>query len=258
MKKTDKTDKNKENKEKKEKKEKKENRHKGHRERLKNKLISTNGDGLEPHELLEIMLYYTLPQRNTNEIAHELLSIFGSVSAVLEADINDLIKVKWISTNTAALLKLQLALFRTYLQEKNDMKNRVLTSETLPGYVKSLFFGYKDEAMFAIMLDIDKKLISTVKLSEGTKYKAPIYSRELIRRAIEANADYVILAHNHPSGDVTPSSGDLHTTSVAEVALSYINVRLLDHVIVAGEKYTSIPGYMKRPKYVREEKEHIT
>lgn len=235
----------------------KENKHKGHRERLKNKLISMNGDGLEPHELLEIMLYYTLPQRNTNEIAHELLGIFGSVSGVLEADVNDLVKVKWITMNTATLLKLQLAIFRTYLKEKNDLKNRALTSETLPEYAKSLFFGYKEEAMFAIMLDAEKRLISTVKLSDGTKYKAPLYSRELIRRVMEANADYVILAHNHPSGDVMPSKGDLHTTNVAEVALSYVNVRLLDHLIVAGEKYTSVLGYMKRPKYVREEKEHI-
>ncbi len=228
------------------------NIHKGHRERLKRKFLSMNGEDLEPHELLEILLFYALPQKNTNEIAHELLRTFGSVAGVLEADINDLVKVEGIKEHTATLLKLQLAVFRTYLKEKNDMKNRVLTEEMVPGYVKSLFFGYKDEAMFAIMLDVEKRLISAVKISEGTKYKAPLYSRELIRRVMEANADYVILAHNHPSGDVTPSKGDLHTTNVAEVALSYVNVRLLDHLVVAGEKYTSVLGYMKRPKYVRE------
>ena len=232
----------------------KKNIHRGHRERLKRKFLATSGEDLEPHELLEILLFYALPQKNTNEIAHELLRTFGSVSGVLEADINDLIKVEGIKEHSATLLKLQLLVFRTYLKEKNDMKNRVLTEEMVPGYVKSLFFGYKDEVMFAIMLDAEKRLISAVKLSEGTKYKAPLYSRELIRRVMEANADYVILAHNHPSGDVMPSKGDLHTTNVAEVALSYVNVRLLDHLIVAGEKYTSVLGYMKRPKYVREEK----
>lgn len=235
----------------------KKNIHRGHRERLKRKFLASSGEDLEPHELLEILLFYALPQKNTNEIAHELLRTFGSVSGVLEADINDLIKVEGIKEHSATLLKLQLLVFRTYLKEKNDMKNRVLTEEMVPGYVKSLFFGYKDEVMFAIMLDAEKRLISAVKLSEGTKYKAPLYSRELIRRVMEANADYVILAHNHPSGDVMPSKGDLHTTNVAEVALSYVNVRLLDHLIVAGEKYTSVLGYMKRPKYVREEKEHI-
>ena len=235
----------------------KKNIHKGHRERLKRKFLTTSGEDLEPHELLEILLFYALPQKNTNEIAHELLRTFGSVSGVLEADINDLIKIEGIKEHSATLLKLQLAVFRTYLKEKNDMKNRVLTEEMVPGYVKSLFFGYKDEVMFAIMLDAEKRLISSVKLSEGTKHKAPLYSRELIRRVMEANADYIILAHNHPSGDVMPSKGDLHTTNVAEVALSYVNVRLLDHLVVAGEKYTSVLGYMKRPKYVREEKEHI-
>ena len=198
----------------------KKNIHRGHRERLKRKFLATSGEDLEPHELLEILLFYALPQKNTNEIAHELLRTFGSVSGVLEADINDLIKVEGIKEHSATLLKLQLLVFRTYLKEKNDMKNRVLTEEMVPGYVKSLFFGYKDEVMFAIMLDAEKRLISAVKLSEGTKYKAPLYSRELIRRVMEANADYVILAHNHPSGDVMPSKGDLHTTNVAEVALS--------------------------------------
>lgn len=230
----------------------KKNIHKGHRERLKRKFLSMNGEDLEPHELLEILLFYALPQKNTNEIAHELLRTFGSVSGVLEANTKDLVKIDGIKEHTATLLKLQLAMFRTYLKEKHDMKNRVLTEEMVPGYVKSLFLGYKDEVMFAVMLDAEKRLISAVKVSEGTKYKAPLYTRELIRRAVEADAAGVILAHNHPGGDTTPSKGDLHTTSVADVALSYVNVRLLDHLVVAGDNYTSVMGYLKRPKYVRE------
>lgn len=234
------------------KEEKKENVHRGHRERLKRKFLSKNGEDLENHELLEILLYYALPQKNTNEIAHELLHAFGSISGVLEANVNDLTTIGGIKEHTATLLKLHLAMLRAYMSDKNNMKNRAMTEDLLPGYVKSLFFGYKEEVMFAIMLNEEKHLIASVKLSEGTKYKAPLYTRELIRKTIEADADYVILAHNHPGGDATPSKGDLHTTTVADVALSYVNVSLLDHIVVAGENYSSVMDYLKRPKYIRD------
>lgn len=232
--------------------EEKKSYHKGHRSRLKSKFLAKNGEDLEAHEMLEILLYYALPQRNTNELAHELLRHFGGISGVLEANVSDLMGVKGVKENTATLLKLQLAMFRTYMREKNEMKNMVMTEELLTGYLKSLFIGYKDEAMFAVMLDEQERLICSVKISEGTKYKAPLYTRELIKKAVETGAASVILAHNHPGGDATPSKGDLNTTTVADVALSYVNVQLLDHIIIADDNYASVMGYLKRPSYIGE------
>lgn len=225
--------------------------HKGHRERLKRKFINKNGEDFESHELLELLLFYALPQKNTNEIAHRLLLHFGSLAGVLEADINDITAIDGIKEHSAILLKIQLAMLRAYMQEKYELKNRVLTKETMPSYIKSLFFGRKDEAMFAVMLDGEGRIITTVKLSEGTKHKTPLYTRELIKKAIEANADSVILVHNHPSGNSQPSESDLKTTKIAEEALSYVNVRLLEHIIVAGENQTAIKEYLQKPKYIQ-------
>ena len=235
--------------------EEKKNIHSGHRQRLKRKLLNLDSEDFEPHEALEILLFYALPQKNTNPIAHELLRRFGSLSGVLEAEVSDLITVDGIKEHTATLIKLQLAMFRMYVQDKYEVRNMKITPDNAGDYIKKLFYGYKDEVLFAIMLDADFSLITTTKINEGTNNGSTIYTREIIKKAMESNASNIILAHNHPNGLLMPSAADIKATRVVDSGLSFVNVRLVDHVIVANNKFTSIMNKMGLLNYVNEYEE---
>lgn len=228
------------------------NVHIGHRERLKNKFLQSNGEGLEQHEALEVLLYYALPRKNTNQIAHELLQKFGSLSGVFEADLSDLITVKGIKKHTATLIKLQTALYRMYMQDKYEIKNLKLTPSNAGDYIINLFYGLKFERFIAIMLDSEFRVISWAKISDGTNNSSPVYPREVIKRTLETNASNVILAHNHPNGPLIPSAADIKVTKIVDKALSFINVRLIDHIIVADNKYLSILQDLGHISFVQE------
>lgn len=221
-------------------KEKKKNIHEGHRQRLKRKLLNTDGEAIEPHEALELLLYYAIPQKNTNPIAHALLQKFGSLSGVLEADFNDLTEVVGIKDHAATLIKLQLAMMRMYDLDKYEVRNIRMTPENAGAYVMNLLQGYKVERLYAIMLDAENRLISVVKISEGTNDSSPVYPRAVVKAALETNAEHVILAHNHPNGILVPSKQDIDVTRIVDNALVFVNVRLIDHIIVAGNGYMSI------------------
>ena len=226
------------------------NVHKGHRDRLKRKFL--NADNLEQHEALEVLLYYALPQKNTNQIAHELLRKFGSLAGVFEAEMSDLMKVDGIKEHAATLIKLQTALFRMYLQDKYEIKNIKLTPENAGKYIINLFYGYTFERLYAIMLDAEFRVISPVKISDGTNNSSPVYPRDIIKSALETNAVNVILAHNHPNGLLIPSAADIKVTKIVDKALSFINVCLIDHIIVADNKYLSILHDLGRLNFVTE------
>ena len=230
------------------------NIHKGHRDRLKRKFLNSDGENLEQHEALEVLLYYALPQKNTNSIAHELLRRFVSLSGVFEADWADLMQVDGIKEHAATLIKLQTALFRMYMQDKYEIKNVMLTSENAGKYILNLFYGYKTERLYAIMLDAEYRVISAVKISDGTNNSSPVYPRDIIKSTLETNAVNVILAHNHPNGPLIPSAADINVTKIIDKALTFINVRLIDHIIVSGNQYLSILHDLGRLNFVSEDK----
>ncbi len=229
------------------------NIHQGHRDRLKRKFLNSGGDGFEPHEALELLLFYALPQKNTNQIAHELLQKFGSLSGVFEAEKEDLEKINGIKDHAATLIKLQTALLRMYMQDKYEIKNMKLTPQNAGEYIKNLFYGYKIEVLFAIMLDAEFRVIATEKISTGTNNSSPVYSRDIVQRALATNASYVILAHNHPNGLLVPSSADMKVTRIIDNGLTYINVRLIDHIIVADNRYISLFKELGKINYTSED-----
>lgn len=231
---------------------KKENVHRGHRERLKRKFLNSDGSALEQHEALELLLYYARPQLNTNIIAHELLKKFGSLAGVFEADYNDLQTVDGVKEHTATLIKFQTALLRMYMQDKYEIRNVKLTPANAGAYIKNLFYGYKVERFYAVMLDSDFRVIAAVNLSQGTNNSSPVYPREVIRKALETNAANVILAHNHPNGLLIPSAADINVTKLVDKALTFINVRLIDHIIVADNKYKSLLHEMGKINFINE------
>lgn len=222
-----------------------ENIHKDHRQRLREKFILAIDEGnvdnvLEDHELLELLLFTAIPRKNTNDIAHFLMDEFGSIGGVIDADIDQLEKFKGMGKNAAVVVKLVSTLAKRYINDVNDIKNTRLTPLNINSYIKNLFYGHTDEIAYLLFLDKDCVVKKIRRLSSGNINSTPIYTREVVKLVVNERYPYVILAHNHPNSSSMPSPADIETTKLIDKALSFVEVRLVDHVIVAKDKVTSL------------------
>ena len=221
--------------------EKDNNLHKHHRDRLRKKFYESEGDALEPHELLEILLYSVNSQKNTNTIARALLKKFGTIYGVFKASDSELRSVDGIGEQSIALLKLQAALFRRYnIDMENDKGNMQLTPKNSGKYAASFFYGYANETAIVFALDGGYRILSSVPVGKGSIDKVNVSVRDVVKAALETKAVYIVLAHNHPNGTLKFSDSDLKFTVELERALNFVNVRLLDHIIVSDGKYLSM------------------
>lgn len=214
--------------------------HKGHRERLKARFLETGLDSFTDVQALELLLFYAIPQRDTNPIAHALLDRFGSLSQVLDAQPEDLKKVPGVSDHSATLLRLVTDLARFY-QVDCAQRTEVLTSlDACGAYLVPRFFGRTLETVFLLCLDAKCKVLCCREIGEGSVNAASISVRKVVEAALSANATTVVLAHNHPSGVALPSADDVQTTRRIAAALSAVEVRLIDHVVVAEGDFISM------------------
>lgn len=213
--------------------------HTGHRKRLKNRFLEEGLDSFEPHQVLELLLFFSIPRRDTNEIAHKLLKKFGSLSGVFEADIKELVKVEGIGENSAFLISMIPHLSRRYLNDKWRDKPELNSSSKAGEYAISLFAGRTYEVFYVICLDAQNRVNYAALVHEGTINEAPIYPRIIVETALRHKANSVILAHNHPGGSLNPSRGDIEATKVIKNALESISIKVVDHIIVCGERYVS-------------------
>lgn len=214
--------------------------HKGHRERLKQRFLEQGLDSFTDIQALELLLFYAIPQKDTNPIAHDLLDRFGSLSRVLEASPGELKQVKGISDHAATLLALMTQLHRFY---QVDCAHRVEILDTLNAcgaYLVPYFFGRTKETVFLLCLDAKCKVLCCREVGEGSVNSAGISVRKVVETALTENATTVILAHNHPSGVAVPSSEDIHTTHRIAAALAAVEVHLADHIIVAEGDFVSM------------------
>ncbi|PKM62056.1 MAG: hypothetical protein CVU99_00960 [Firmicutes bacterium HGW-Firmicutes-4] len=215
------------------------NPHKGHRQRLKKRVIKEGIDSFEDHQILELLLFYGIPMKDTNALAHALIDRYGSLSGVFDADPRDLCDQAGITENTALLLSLIPALARRYQQGKLAAK-AVLSSTTAAGeYTLSLFTGRLNEAFYVISLDSQNRVNQASLLHEGTINEAPVYPRLIVETALRHQAASIILAHNHPGGSLAPSPADLAVTQRIKAATEAIAITVVDHIIVAGDGYYS-------------------
>ena len=214
--------------------------HKGHRERLKARFLETGLDSFTDVQALELLLFYAIPQKDTNPIAHALLDRFGSLSQVLDAPLEALKKVPGISDHSASLLRLVTELARFY-QVDSAQRTEVLTSLDACGrYLVPRFFGRKVETVFLLCLDAKCKVLCCREIGEGSVNAASISVRKVVEAALSANATTVVLAHNHPSGVALPSAADVQTTRRIAAALSAVEVKLIDHIVVAEGDFISM------------------
>ena len=214
--------------------------HKGHRERLKARFLETGLDSFTDVQALELLLFYAIPQRDTNPIAHALLDRFGSLSQVLDAQPEDLKRVPGVSDHSATLLRLVTDLARFY-QVDCAQRTEVLTSlDACGAYLVPRFFGRTLETVFLLCLDAKCKVLCCREIGEGSVNAASISVRKVVEAALSANATTVVLAHNHPSGVALPSADDVQTTRRIAAALSAVEIRLIDHIVVAEGDFISM------------------
>lgn len=220
--------------------------HKGHRERLKQRFLEEGLDHFSDIQVLELLLFYAIPQRDTNPIAHELLRHFGSLSQVLDASVEELKKVDGIKDSAATLLALVTQLCR-YYQVDSAQRVEILNSlEACGKYLLPRFFGRTRETVFLLCLDAKCKVICCKEIGEGSVNAASISIRKVVETALSANASSVILAHNHPSGLAVPSDEDILTTKRLYAALQAVDIILADHLVVAEGDYVSMA---QTPRY---------
>lgn len=216
-------------------KDSKKNIHDGHRERLRERFLNEGLKNFEPHNVLELLLFYSIPFKNTNDEAHLLIETFGSFSAVFDADFDELCKVKGIGRNTATLIKLMPELFRKYEIDKVSNDDIVLdTCERVANYASKFFKGVNAERLYLLCLDSSFNILCFEMVSEGTINSAPLNNRKIVELAYKHNAAKLILVHNHPSGVVAPSKSDVNATMMIIELLKSLGMSLSDHIILGN------------------------
>ena len=222
------------------------NIHAGHREKMRAKFLVGGLNAFADHEALELLLYYAIPRKDTNPIAHVLMERYGSLSAVLAAPVEDLQKVDGIGESAAILLKLVPQIQKKARLADAERETALASTAQIGAYLSEQFVGEKNEVIYQLCLDRKGKLLSCKRLGEGDMSSANLDIRRMIENAILTSASGVVLAHNHPSGIALPSSDDYIATDQAKAALATIGVALIDHMILADGDYVSLAdsGYL--------------
>lgn len=196
-------------------------------------------DGMHDYEMLELLLTYVIPQRDTKPIAKELIEKFGSISGVMEASVEDLKNVKWITEKGAILFHMLREMNTKYLSEKSMGFDVLSSPESVISFSRMKLVGEKDEKFMVIYLNTKNHVLNHYIESIGTVDQAAVYPRNIAKRALEENASGLIVVHNHPSGVCNPSADDVRLTKAIKDALSVLNIKLLDHLIVGKSGHFS-------------------
>ncbi len=214
--------------------------HDGHRENMRERFLKSGLEGFADHEALELLLYYAIPRRDTNPIAHALMERYGSLSAVLTAPVEDLQKAEGIGEHAAVLLRLVPQLYQK-ARLADAARETVLNSVSRVGaYLLERFDGEKNEVIYQVCLDRKGKLLACKRLGDGGVASANVDIRRMMENALLTSASGVVLSHNHPSGVAVPSADDWSATRRAVDALATIDVQLVDHIIVADGEFVSM------------------
>ena len=214
--------------------------HDGHRDRMRDKLIKNGEEVLHDHEILEMLLYHSVPRKDTNELAHRLIEHFGSLSGVFSASVDALSEIEGVGRNTAVLIKLVSSVNRRAAIGEMDKSEKYDTLEKLGKLMVNYFVGAEVEKTYLVLLDNSMRLIDIVLLGEGTVNESPFPVRRLVEEAVRKNASCVLLAHNHPNGLPVPSGSDIEFTHQLDNLLSMIGIPLLESIVVASGRYAPI------------------
>ena len=212
----------------------------GHRKRLRKRFREEGLDHFDELYVLELLLFYARTRGDVNPLAHELLDTFGSLKGVLEARSEQLMSVKGVGEETATLLSLIVPMFRKYQEclcaEKQVLYNRVAAEQ----YCAALLAGLRTERLYVISISTAMAVLGRRAVGEGSINEVNAYPRLVVETALNYNAFGVILCHNHPGGIAEPSPDDIAATQNIEAVLKHLGIRLIDHIIVAGNSVYSM------------------
>lgn len=211
----------------------------GHRDRLRARFSETGEASLADYELLELALFRALPRRDVKPIAKALLARFGDLGRVCAAEVHQLTEVKGISDKTALDLKLLHALALRITKEKVVGRTVLSSWSALLDYLRTALQHKATEQFRVLYLDKKNRLIADEHQAQGTVDHAPVYPREVVKRALALDSSALILVHNHPSGDPTPSNADIEMTKLIVQAAKPFNIIVHDHLVVGREQTAS-------------------
>jgi DNA repair protein RadC len=216
------------------------NIHDGHRERMRQRFLHYGLDNFDDHNVLEILLFYAQPRRDTNELAHRLMDTFGTLDKVFEASPDALMAVPGIGENAAVLIRLIPAMARRYLIARQT-PNRILFDSARAGsYLIPLFLNATEETMYLLCLDAKMELLDCSCLGIGNPNSVHVDIRSIVQTALEKKATAVIMAHNHTCGIALPSEEDRVATIRVQNALTMVGIHLIDHIVVADGDFVSM------------------
>ena len=216
------------------------NLHKGHRTRLKERFLRENIDHFEEHTALELLLFYAIPYKDTNELAHRLIARFGSIAEVMSASVEQLIEVEGMGEHAATLLRLLPEFARVYLRDGREDMPVCDNVEKLGRMLVGIYKGISAESVHLTLLDSRYRVIRVEKIHDGSVNSVAVDNRHLAQLAMTHRAAMVVLSHNHPSGIPIPSDEDMFTTHRISSMFELLGITMLEHIIVVGEQYMPV------------------
>jgi DNA repair protein RadC len=210
--------------------------HTGHRKRLRERFLSQGAEALADYELLEMILFPAKPMGDVKPLAKALLKQFGNFGAVLMAEKNELAKVEGVGEAAVVAIKTAKAAAERLLRDEIKDRPIIKSWTQLLDYCRIHIGHNQNEEFHVLFLNNKLELIANERQQKGTINHTPVYPREVVKRALELGAASIILAHNHPSGDVTPSKADIDVTNQIIAAARPLGIEVHDHVIVGAKK----------------------
>ena len=220
--------------------EKKKAIHTGHRQRVRQVFLTRGIEGWPDHRILELVLFFAIPQGDMNPLAHELVDRFGSLSGALDALPEELTKTPGVGEYTATLLKLFPAVLGRYMEERTAPGQIIHTTAEAGHVLAPYLYGARNEMIYILCLDAKEKLLGVKRLSEGNLHNSDVTIRRAAEECMALRATFCYLAHNHVSGVALPSPADMNTTDVVRSALAPLGVRLVDHLVFVDGDLVSI------------------
>jgi len=219
--------------------ERKRQQDRGHRQRLKKRYSQSGIDTLHDYEVLELLLFYVIPRKDTKVLAKNMLGRFGSLKKLMDADPKEIEALPGIGAQTALLIGLVRDLGALYLREKAMETPQISSTGALLDYCMASMGGLKDERFSVIYLNAQNRIIQTEVIQEGIVNQAVVYPRKILEKALKHRASAVILVHNHPSGHIRPSEADIRLTRTLQDTARVLDILIHDHIIVGENRYFS-------------------
>ncbi len=218
-----------------------ENLHNKHRERVRKEFLEYGiSDSAPEHKLLEMLLFFSISRKDTNELAHRLINQFGSLSAVLEAPVEELVKVDGVGENTAMLLKLMIPVTKSYMISKTKKVNVYDNMDAITDFLVAKYLGYDIETFAVTTFNNKGAIVGFDILAQGDCSEVNISMRRVIEIVLKRKAVCAVISHNHPGGYAVPSKEDIEATQNIAKTLKSINVKLMDHILLCDDDYVSL------------------